>query len=341
MPPELLYLPIIESAYKADAVSRSGAVGIWQIMPGTAHHLGLKVDGQLDERLDFWRATEAALDNLAANHRYFGDWLLALAAYNGGLGRIDRIVEAEGTADFWELRRRGVLPAETADYVPRFLAAAAVASTAGRRGIELFWERSPDWERIPNDRLIDLELLAYLAGLPTGTLRRYNRELLGGVAVEPHAIKVPAAHAAAVRAALADPKLDLIRIHSHVVGSGDTLFGLARRYGTTVSAIMKANTGLVAERLPVGSRVRIPVRRDQSLPTEPAGTPPDPSLYGGLYMVKKGDTLWAISRRHGVRPEDLAAANDLDLAGPIHPGDVLRVPDRPARDEFEPPRGDS
>jgi membrane-bound lytic murein transglycosylase D len=122
LPPELLYLPIIESAYYAKAKSPAGAAGLWQFMRNTASFYNLTINKHVDERLDYQKATVAALRRLKESYDLFNDWPLALAAYNAGIGRITRITRAEDTYDYWRLAAQGKLPRETADYVPKFLA---------------------------------------------------------------------------------------------------------------------------------------------------------------------------------------------------------------------------
>ena len=122
LPWELAYLPIIESAFIPTAVSRSGATGLWQFMMNSIHPYNMQVNTWMDERRDFWKATLGALKKLEYNYSVLGDWLLAIGAYNCGLGGMQRAVEAAGTRNFWTLARNGYLPAETAAYVPRFLA---------------------------------------------------------------------------------------------------------------------------------------------------------------------------------------------------------------------------
>jgi membrane-bound lytic murein transglycosylase D len=135
LPPELLYLPVIESEYRTNARSHSGAVGMWQFMRKTSRYYNLKVNRHIDERCDYKKATIAALSLLKENYDTLGDWPLALAAYNAGLGRIGKITQRENTRDYWLLSRRGHLPAETAVYVPKFLAISHICMNAEKFGL--------------------------------------------------------------------------------------------------------------------------------------------------------------------------------------------------------------
>lgn len=139
LPRELVNLPLLESRYLADARSPKGAVGLWQFMKETARHYGLVVSYNFDERKDVERSSRAAATHLRDLYDIFGDWHLAIAAYNGGAGRIQGAVKSAGSRDFFELARRGLLPRETQDYVPKFLAIARVVDKAdlGRKPAEL------------------------------------------------------------------------------------------------------------------------------------------------------------------------------------------------------------
>jgi membrane-bound lytic murein transglycosylase D len=384
LPPELLFLPVIESGYSSRAVSRSGAAGLWQLMRNTARPLGIRIDEWVDERRDFWLATEAALRKLKENREQLGDWCLALAAYNHGLGGIQRLVARTGCRDFWRLREMGLLPRETADYVPRFLAVARICNRPGRYGFPLSWEIAPAWDRIELDRSVDLRILARAAQVPYELLREANAEMnypLTPSGSAPYRLKVPEPHRSGVLQALADPQVALVRLHPHRIGTGDTLYGLARRYGVSVAMIHSYNPEVDPLRMWVGDLLFVPLAGDPPAPAaqaaEPAGgmqkpspqtahassfraergasakqnragqeprlavlqdarrvgsatdggAPADPeSDFEGRYVVRKGDTLWAIANRFQTTPEALAWANRRDLGDPIRPGDVLRVP---------------
>ncbi len=330
LPQELLFLPVIESGYRSRAVSRSGAAGLWQFMHNTARPFGMRVNDWVDERRDFWLATEAAARKLAENRRELGDWRLALAAYNCGLGALKRAVARAGTWDFWSLRAQGVLSRETAGYVPRFLAVSAIASHPARYGFDPDWERSPRWERIALDRSVDLRILARAAEVPWAVLRDGNAELnhpLTPTDLAGYRLKFPAEYRARVEAALADPQVQLVRLHPYRVRSGDTLYALARRYGVTVAMIRAYNPAVDPQRIRLGSSLFVPLVGDGPPPPEPpAGAAVPAGLLTGTYVVQPEDTLWAIAARFGTSPEALAWANGREIEATIRPGDVLKVP---------------
>jgi membrane-bound lytic murein transglycosylase D len=343
-PQELRLLPVVESAYREDAVSPQGAVGLWQITRVGASGYPLRMGGPIDERRDFWKATEVALDTLATNHDRFGDWLLAIAAYNAGPGGVQRAINRAGTTDFWELRRSGALPRETAEFVPRFLAAVRVFAQPERYGLS---EMEPiTWVRVGAGGRADLRKLAAHTGMDLQLLRTANAELSSlftpsDARVEPVVIgsndaraadmrgywlKVPEEHAEEVRALLQE-RTQLFDFIEHEVRPGETFWDMAKRYGSSVELIVDENPDLHPRRLRLSQTVIIPLL---------AGAPivqPQPltmewfaqSGSGAVHEVEYGDSLWGIARTHGVTVEALAASNGRSPDDIIKPGETLMV----------------
>ena len=186
---------------------------------------------------------------------------------------------------------------------------------------------------------MDLRLLARALDLDAASLREANAELrypVTPVYEQGYFLKVPAGLGRKVSELLADPGSRLLEYRFHRLASGDTLYGLSRRYGVALPLIERANAGLDPRRLAVGGIVRVPVidaGRPPAVATTPssgvaaiAPYPGDPAEFGGVWTVEAGDTLWAIARRHGTTPELLAAANGRSLDDPLKPGDTLKVP---------------
>jgi membrane-bound lytic murein transglycosylase D len=329
LPPELLVLPLLESRYLSRAVSRSGAAGLWQIMRNTSGGLGLRSDEWLDERRDFWKSTQAALRKLEENHDLFGDWYLALAAYNCGSSCLSQLVNSSGVRDFWELRARGLLRPETAEFVPAFIALARIVGSPARYGLRSGWELSPVWERVRLEQSVDLRLLARALGLDPESLREANAELkypVTPIYEQGYFLKLPSGMGQRVSELLSDPGTRLLEYRYHRLASGDTLYGLARRYGVALPLLERANAGLDPLRLAVGGIVRIPVVESGRPAADAVAAPPSPLSFRASWTVAPGDTLWAIARRHGTTPELLATANGRCLDSPLKPGDTLRVP---------------
>jgi membrane-bound lytic murein transglycosylase D len=262
LPRELGYLPAVESGFQARAVSPRGAAGLWQLMINTASPYGLRMDLWVDERRDVRKATEASLGKLTENYSIFGDWYLALAAYNCGVGRLSSILRRSPQSDFWDLRRKGVLPRETAAFVPQFLALCRILGHAGRYGLDVGWEEAPAWSVIALDRCVDLRILARTTGAPLDDLLSGNPEL--NFLVTPPAsyeyqLKVPADYSDAVTAAVTSAQMPLVEFRIHVVSEGDTLYGMSLRYGVSVPLIQEFNPSLAPRALRLGSKILIPL----------------------------------------------------------------------------------
>jgi membrane-bound lytic murein transglycosylase D len=287
----------------------------------------MRVDDWIDERMDFWKSTEGALRKLEENYRYFGDWPLALAAYNAGFGAVSRIVRETGIRDYWVLSERKLLKSETIQYVPKFLAAAHILSNPRRHGLEPRWEKDPRWTRVPVKGMVDLELLAAASGLEAAGLKGANQELRFGITPpeEGYFLKVPAAGAGALAGALEGREAPLLRYYLHTLRSGDTLSGLALHYGVSTAQILSANPGTEERRLRIGARLRIPALREPG-PERKTEGPEDRRPFEGSYRVRRGDTLWSIARAHGVSVEALAEANSMAVNGVLREGSVLKTP---------------
>lgn len=261
MPRELLYLPAVESGFQPRAVSPKGAAGLWQLMRNTAAPYGLRMDEWIDERRDFVRATEAALAKLADGYRQFGSWEMALAAYNAGAGRVARLVKEHGTSDYWALRERGALPAETAAFVPQFAAISRILDQPGRHGLAVSWAPATAWAQLEVTRSVDVRRLAEASGMPRETLAAANPELLLGVtppASYGYRLKVPVEHREAVARTLASDAIPLMDYRVHVVRKGDTLWAISRAYGVSLELLTESNPGVRAQSLRVGSRLLVP-----------------------------------------------------------------------------------
>ncbi len=326
LPEELFFLPFIESEYSTKAVSKSGAMGLWQFMRNSVGGYGMRIDDWVDERRDFMKSTDGALRKLRDNYDRFGDWNLALAAYNCGAGAMDRAIKAGGSRDYWELRAAGKLPKETASYVPKFLAVVAVAMHGGRNGLAASWTPSVDWVRVSIGRPVDIGMLAAAAGVSAETLRLGNPELRYGVTPPDgaYALKVPASSAAAVSLAL-ESRERLMNVYLHTVGSGDTVSALAKHYAVPVSMISRMNPGLDPDRIRIGQRLAIPAFKDAA-PYKAERDTGETLSFTGRHAVAKGDTLWSISLRYGVQPEVLAERNGLRLESVLREGTSLLVP---------------
>lgn len=330
LPPELLYLPVIESAYISSAVSKSGATGLWQFMKNSIAPYDMKITEWVDERMDFWKSTIGALGKLEENYRQMGDWALALAAYNTGLGGLTRIIQKTGIKDYWVLSAKKELALETIHFVPKLLAISYIMSNPRRFGVEPVWPQDPEWTRVPVGRIVDMGLLALAAGVDQDDLKRANRELLFNVTPpDPnYQLKVRSADVAAISEVLQRHDLALIKYYFHTIKSGDTLSALALQYGISVDHILNSNPGTQAKYLKIGSRLLIPAFKDPQGPLNTGSRTPDLGQFEGVHLVKSGETLWSIARSYNIAPEALANANGMGLSDILHEGKHLKTPIR-------------
>jgi membrane-bound lytic murein transglycosylase D len=328
LPPELAYLPVIESSYLSTAVSKSGAVGLWQFMKNSISPFDIHVTEWMDERRDFWKSTVGALRKLQDNYNYFHDWPLALAAYNAGLGAIQRASKNAGTQNYWELSEKKALKTETIHYVPKLLAVSHILQNAGTYGIELGWPENPQWERIALDRSIDITLLAEKAGINPDDLKQANRELNYNVTPpgSGYFLKVKSVDIAAIQNVLNDKTNPLVNYYVHTIRSGDTLSALSRHYEVSVAQIQEHNNGLQPRFMKIGAKVIIPALKDIGPYTGTIRQHDETLVFEGSHLVKQGETLWSISLAYEVDPETLAQANNMQLNDTLREGRSLKTP---------------
>jgi len=327
LPQDLAYLALIESGFNPFARSRAGAKGVWQFIEGTARRYGLRVNWWLDERSDIVRSGEAAIAYLKDLYEMFGDWWLALAAYNVGERRVAWAVERAGVKDFWAIRRMGLIPAETRNYVPAFIAALVIAKHPERFGFEVPSVPPLTWTEVPARGGVRLAAVAQAAGIPYDPLRFLNASLRreyipAGVS---HVLRVPKdVGPRLVQILERIPRTTVEDVLVYRVRRGDTLHRIARRFGVPVERLAEWN-GLSATdvRLRPGQVLQIPRSPDR----------PDvrgPSLAfrtsTTTYRVRPGDTLYRIAQRLGVSVEVLRRMNPGVSPHRLSVGQVLRVP---------------
>lgn len=267
MPLILQYLPIIESNYKINAVSRTGATGLWQFMTNSMSPF-LKKNTWYDERLDPWKETDAAIKKLQDNYRMFNSWELALAAYNMGAGAMTRLLKKHPGKDFWKLAEGGYLPSQTRDYVPKLIAAADVIENAEYYGVLEIGAADKALETYPFEKyeyvtvagMISLEQISQITGIKRSLLDFLNPSLLKKCtpAGEKYSLRVPAGTSEDAAKALekADVATDAL---IYVVKQGDSLWSISRRYNLTVDDLCKANNIKEKSILRINQKLVIPV----------------------------------------------------------------------------------
>jgi membrane-bound lytic murein transglycosylase D len=343
MPMEIALLPVIESAFQPFAYSHGRASGIWQFIPGTGRLYGLKQNWWYDGRRDVIEATRAALDYFQALATKFnGDWELALASYNTGEGNVERAVvrnkKRKRPADFWNLK----LPAETRGYVPRLHAVAAIVDDPARFGITLrSLANQPVLANVGTGGQIDMAFAANLADMSLEELYRLN-PAFNRWATDPdgpHRLLVPLDKAEVFEQRLAQFPIDQrTRWVERPVGEGETLSAIAKAYGTTADVLERINK-LKSKKVRPGRELIIPVSMHSldddvlidaldSMPEPAAPLVPDSNEPDGErieVVIKRGDTLYGLARKHRVNAKDIANWNRMKIGDPLVLGRTLVI----------------
>ncbi len=336
IPLEVKYLAIVESALKPRARSRVGATGLWQFMFGTGKEYGLNVSSYVDERSDPIKSTVAASKYLAKLYKIFGDWDLALAAYNSGPGNVTKAIRRSGGYEnYWNIRPH--LPRETAGYLPAFLATMYIFEFAEEHG---FKKARPNYHYVETDtihvkKMITLDQVSELVDVPMEQLQflnpSYKLDIIPYIKGENYTLRLP-------REAIGKFVTNEQQIYAHVeselnkrekplpqffdsdskvryrVKSGDYLGKIARRYGVRVSQIKRWN-GLRSNNLKIGQRLTIYPRKPTASASKVAQAKPKKVINTegkSTYRVKKGDSLWSISQKFpGVSVQNIKDWNDI------------------------------
>lgn len=311
LPLDLIYLAQAESAFKPKAVSSKGARGIWQFMPYSGEEYGLHRTYWVDERDDPEAATEAAAETLRDLYTTFGDWYLAMAAYNSGPMNVTRAVERTGYADFWQLQQLNALPEQTKNYVPIILALALVAKDPGLYGIHVDADPGPEVDSVALEHSVSLRLVADATGASLDDLQALNPELVRGVTPPEFDLNVPKGTGDKLKADIANIPADkLTSWRITTVAKGDTLGGIAQRYHVTLASLENVNM-IDAHDPPADGTTLI-------VPTAP------PRVRLIYYRVRRADTLDSIASRYDVSVAELQRWNHLRSSRTPH-GRTLRI----------------
>jgi membrane-bound lytic murein transglycosylase D len=325
VPQELIYLAQAESGFHPTAVSRAGARGIWQFMGSRGLGYGLQHNLYIDDRQDPEKSTRAAAHHLKDLYNQFGDWYLAMAAYNSGPGTVQAAVKRTGYADFWELYRRNVLPKETRNYVPIILAVTIMAKNPAQYGLSsLALDRPAAYDTVTIDYPVDLHLVADCVGATADQLQDLNPRLLRLTTPREgkFELHLPAGTKDDYESSIASiPTSDRLWWRYHVVRSGETLASLAHSYRTTAKSIAEVNhlDGADSE-LEADAKLVIPLAPGK----HPLG---DTQTYArGItrYKVHKGDTVETVADNFGVSAQMVRRWNGL-RGDSLHGRRVLAV----------------
>lgn len=338
LPEELSWLPLIESGFKVTALSRARALGMWQFIASTGYKYGLKRGQWVDERMDPERSTEAAIAYLKEMHQIFGDWMTVLAGYNCGEGRVLRVINTQKINyldHFWDLYKK--LPQETAFYVPQFLAVLHILNDPKAHGFTLPpVDQEIEAEVVTINRQVSLKAMAEHLGVSYEVLQELNPALRrDATPPRPYDIRVPVGKSAvllaevdnipeweppppAPAAAPARAKAAATQV-THKVKKGETLSSIARRYGTSVSAIRAENHLKGKSSLMAGQHLNIPTSVAVVAAVEKSAPEPSPKRAIAQtkkptltkYVVQKGDSLYKIANRFNVTTQEMQALNGM------------------------------
>src|SRR5438270_2248970 len=299
VPQDLIYLAQAESGFHPLALSRAGARGMWQFMSSRAKGYGLERSWWIDERQDPEKATRAAARHLKDLYKQFGDWYLAMAAYNSGPGTVQNAVKRTGYADFWELYRRNVLPRETRNYVPIIVAVAIMAKNPSQYGLQTVIPDPPmKYDTVRINYPVDLRLVAECIDVSLSELQELNPSLLRMTTPKVHFdLHLPMGTAEKYQTTIAAiPAGMRLSWRYHTVANGETLMSLSRTYHTPLKTIATANQLDMKDTIEAGAKLVIPIAPG-------AHNGGDGQTYARrltIYRVRKNDTLESVSNNLGI-----------------------------------------
>lgn len=324
VPLDLMFLAQAESGFQPLALNPSGARGMWQFMASRGIGYGLQRSWWIDERQDPVKSTRAAARHLKDLYKQFGDWYLAMAAYDSGPGNVQQAVRRTGYADFWELYKRNVLPKETKNYVPIILAYAIMSKNPAQYGLDKLQPEQPlQTDTVKVNYPVDLRLVAECVDVPVEKLIDLNPSLLR-MTTPKNAnfdLRLPAGTKDKYQAAVAAiPPDKRVFWRYHKVEQGETLDAIAQKYRTTPQSIAQANN-LDSDELSTETKLIIPVNSVRSTPVTGKLTY---SRKPTRYIAHRGDTIVSVADTFGVPPEKVRSWNHL-TGNEIHKGKVLVI----------------
>jgi membrane-bound lytic murein transglycosylase D len=310
VPQDLFYLAQAESGFHPVAVSRVGARGMWQFMHYTAPLYDLQKNWWIDERQDPEKSTRAAARHLKDLYNQFGDWWLAMAAYNSGAGNVQRAVQRTGYADFWELYKRNVLPKETKNYVPIIVAMTIVAKNPAQYGLDTVSIEPPlEPDVVTTNYAVDLRLVAEAVDSTVEDLSDLNPALIRRITPRDLAYNLKLPHGTKDRfeeAMAAIPADKRVAWRYHKVADGETLTAIAKNYRVSESAITQVNN-LESDEIRAGTKLVIPASGKVNLAQSGGTYATKPTRY----KVRKGDTILSVADDFGVPADRLRRWNRL------------------------------
>jgi membrane-bound lytic murein transglycosylase D len=324
VPQDLIYLAQAESGFHELALSRAGARGMWQFISSRATGYGLTRNWWLDERLDPEKSTRAAARHLHDLYNQFGDWYLAMAAYNSGPGNVQQAVRRTGYADFWELYNRNVLPRETKNYVPIIVAVAIMAKNKAQYGLDGIVPDPPAvFDTVKITYPVDLRLVAECVDVPVTNLQDLNPSLLRTTTPKDteFALHLPVGSKDRYQTAIAAIPEDMrVWWRYHRVAPGETLASLSRTYRTASASIVEAN-GLSSDSVEPDAKLIIPIAEGKVVAGETGDLY---SKHAVRYRTRRGDTVASVAQNFGVPADKVRSWNHL-RGNTLHAGRTVRI----------------
>jgi len=346
LPRDLAYLAMIESGFNPSAYSPADASGLWQFIEGTGRNHGLRIDSWVDERREPDKATKAAIRYLAKLYRDFGDWYLAVAAYNAGEGRIENACKNNNTEDFWEIAGSNGIYLETKRYVPKLIAAILIARNPDKFGFtDIKYQQPASYEVIDVPGGLALEAVAVTANTSVKHLRVLNNELQKNQ-IPPkqkqYTLRIPVGTKELVAGNLDKlTPVTTVAYATHTVKKGDTLTTICSLYNINKTTLLKANNLRTAE-LPKGRRLQIPITSTKYVLLK-EGEHPEDRLAKTIkdsgrdnrqlvrHQLKPGETLAKIANQYQVPVKNILQWNKLASQGNVKKGqEITLFLDRPA-----------
>lgn len=325
VPLDLVFLAQAESAFLPRAISRAKARGMWQFISSRGKEYGLRQTWWIDERSDPEKSTRAAAQHLSDLYEEFGDWYLAMAAYNAGPNRILKALKKTGGKTFWDLADKKALPKETINYVPTILAMAIIGRNPDEYGFSVEPNLPLETERVGLEKATDLRVIAENLDVPVDRLKDLNPHVLRWTTPPDDSdfeLILPKGYSGAFLDKIVSlPDNERILWRYHNVKKGETLSVIARRYGVAVNDLTLANKISTKTSLKVGQELLIPMSGGTRAPvaTKVASSAPKAATASkttqttnpSTYKVKRGDTLTSIAAKFNVTVNDLKKWNKL------------------------------
>ena len=326
MPEDLVYIALIESGFNPKAYSWAKASGPWQFISSTGKRYGLRIDSWVDERRDPVKSTKAAAAYLKDLYNMFGTWSLSMAAYNAGEGSVSRAINKTGTLDFWKISESRNIVTETREYVPKFIAAKAIANDPAAYGFDkIFYEEPLKFDEVRVNKPVSLDAVARACGVSLDEIKGLNPELKRSCTppnTPGYRLKVP--HGAgktflAKYESLPESAKKIVAYNgktgTYKVRKGDTLSKIARKHGMSTTRLASLNGLKSKSYIRAGQRLKVTGKTIVAA-----------SASSGRYRVRNGDTLWEISQKFGVSMNSIKKVNSIGRRSVIKPGQRLVIP---------------